>query len=101
MNYLIYLLMFVMLMRLSILSPTTPPTGEGWGYVGFCSHLLINFGPRGGAFELCSYTEEYGVVGGGVVSQDAWEKIGRAVGAKTVLVTVGDHDRIVAFERFD
>ena len=39
--------------------------------------------------------------GWGVVSQDAWEKVGRAVGAKTVLVTVGDHDRIVAFERFD
>ena len=37
----------------------------------------------------------------GVVSQDAWEKIGRAVGAKTVLVTVGDHDIIVSFERFD
>ena len=36
-----------------------------------------------------------------MVSQDAWEKIGRAVGAKTVLVTVGDHDRIVSFERFD
>ena len=30
-----------------------------------------------------------------MVSQDAWEKIGRAVGAKTVVVTVGDHDRIV------
>ena len=29
-----------------------------------------------------------------MVSQDAWEKIGRAVGAKTVLVTVGDHDRM-------
>ena len=35
-----------------------------------------------------------------MVSQNAWEKIGRAVGAKTVLVTVGDHARIVAFERF-
>ena len=31
----------------------------------------------------------------------AWEKIGRAVGAQTVLVIVGDHDRIVAFERLD
>ena len=35
-----------------------------------------------------------------MVSQNAWEKIGRAVGAKTVLVTVRDHARIVAFERF-
>ena len=35
-----------------------------------------------------------------MVLQNAWEKIGRAVGAKTV-VTVGDHARIVAFERFN
>ena len=27
--------------------------------------------------------------------------VGRAVGVKTVLVTVGDHARIVAFERFN
>ena len=31
----------------------------------FVRHLLINFGPRGGAFEICKYTEEYGVVGSG------------------------------------
>ena len=36
-----------------------------------------------------------------MVPQDAWEKIGSAVGAKTVLVSVGDHTRIVAYERFD
>ena len=33
-----------------------------------------------------------------MVSQNAWEKIGRAVGVKTVLVTVGDHARIVVKE---
>ena len=38
-----------------------------------------------------------------MVSQNAWEKIGRAVpvGAQTVLVTVGDYARIVAFEKFN
>ena len=35
-----------------------------------------------------------------MVSQDAWEKIERAVGAKIVLVTARDHARIVAFERY-
>ena len=58
---------------------------------GFVRLLLVNFGPRGGAFEL----------GAGMVSQNAWEKIGRAVGSKTVLVTDRDHARIVAFERFN
>ena len=45
--------------------------------------------------------EEYGVVGAGNGLAKCWEKIGRAVCAKTVLVTVGDHARIVAFERFN
>ena len=31
---------------------------------GFVGLLLMNFGPRGGAFEIY-YTEEYGVVSGG------------------------------------
>ena len=35
-----------------------------------------------------------------MVSQNAGEKIGRAVGAMTV-VTVGDHAGIVAFERYN
>ena len=36
--------------------------------------------------------------GGGEVSHGAWEKIERAVVAKTMLVTVGDHARIGALK---
>ena len=35
------------LMRLSILSPTTPPTGKGWGYVGICSAFAHKLWPQG------------------------------------------------------
>ena len=37
----------VCLMRLSILSPTTPPTGKGWGYVGICSAFAHKLWPQG------------------------------------------------------
>ena len=58
--------MFSCVMRLSILSPTTPLRGKGGDMSAFVRHLLINFGPRGGAFEIMLiYTEEYGVVGSG------------------------------------
>ena len=40
-------------MRLSILFPSTPLRGRGGDMSVFVRLLLVNFGPRGGAFELC------------------------------------------------
>ena len=42
----------VEIMRLSIISPTTL-RGRGGDMSGFVLLLLMNFGPRGGAFEIC------------------------------------------------
>ena len=94
------------LMRLSILCPTTPLRRRGGDMLGFVRLLLMNLGPPGvGRLTYTSIPKNTEHYAGRVVSRD--EKgcrcIGRAavlgtVSAKTVLVTVGDLSRIVTFE---
>ena len=52
-------------MRLSILSPTTPPTGKGWGYVGICSAFARELWPQGWGVGIMLVNQDYGVVGAG------------------------------------
>ena len=46
-NLILYAKCSLKIMRLSILSPTTPPTGKGWGYVGICSAFARELWPQG------------------------------------------------------